>query len=215
MARSYPDSKSPPARAGAQGLGGMSQHLEAELEETRRELRTAEAEVARLQGLLGMGDRRSDAHREVLRPRLFAEAEPLPRVDTHSSSEAKLDLYRILFSGREDVYAQRWENAKTGKSGWSPAVRGGWGAARRRNPEYLPLSDEVIDAHLAGRITAGLYPLLSDDACRLLAADFDGRTWVLDALAYLDACRAVGVPAALERSRSGNGGHVWMFFSQP
>jgi superfamily II DNA or RNA helicase len=193
----------------------MSQHLEAELEETRRELRTAEAEVARLQGLLGMGDRRSDAHREVLRPRLFAEAEPLPRVDTHSSPEAKLRLYRILLSGRDDVYAQRWENAKTGKSGWSPAVRGGWGAARRRNPEYLPFSDEVIDAHLAGRITAGLYPLLSDDACRLLAADFDGRTWVLDALAYLDACRAVGVPAALERSRSGNGGHVWMFFSQP
>jgi hypothetical protein len=93
----------------------MSQHLEAELEETRRELRTAEAEVARLQGLLGMGDRRSDAHREVLRPRLFAEAEPLPRVDTHSAPEAKLGLYRILFSGRDDVYAQRWENAKTGK----------------------------------------------------------------------------------------------------
>ncbi len=194
----------------------MSQRLEAELEESRRELRTAEAEVARLQALLGIDDAaRVDAHKEVLRPNLFAEAEALPTVDTHSSPEAKVALFRNLFGGRNDVYAQRWENAKTGKSGWSPAVRGGWGAARRRNPEYLPFSDEVISAQLAGRISAGLYPLLSGDTCRLLAADFDGRSWILDALAYLDTCRAVGVPAALERSRSGNGGHVWSFFTQP
>lgn len=53
------------------------------------------------------------------------------------------------------------------------------------------------------------------DACQLLACDFDGGTWALDALAYLDACAADGVPAALERSRSGNGAHVWIFFAGP
>lgn len=76
------------------------------------------------------------------------------------------------------------------------------------------LTDRVVEQHLAGEIHAGLYPLLRGDACRLLACDFDGPGWVLDALAYVDAARDAGVPVALERSRSGDGGHVWMFFSE-
>jgi hypothetical protein len=85
-------------------------------------------------------------------------------------------LYRELFVGRDDVYATRWENASSGKSGWSPAVRGGWGAARRANPDYLPFTDEVVAAHLSGHVTAGLYVLLPGDVCQLLACDFDGGT---------------------------------------
>ncbi len=73
----------------------------------------------------------------------------------------------------------------------------------------------MFAAHLQGRATIGIYPLLRGDTCTLLACDFDKGTWVLDALAYLDACHANGVPAALERSRSGNGGHVWVFFDGP
>jgi hypothetical protein len=117
-----------------------------------------------------------------------------------------------LRRGRDDVYAQRWESLRSGKSGWSPALKGGFATDRGRPKEYLPLTDEVIEAHLAGRHHFGLYPLLRDDTCQLLVCDFDGEGWLLDALAYLDAARADGVPAALERSRSGDGGHVWSFF---
>lgn len=76
----------------------------------------------------------------------------------------------------------------------------------------MPLTDEVIRKHLAGEITAGIYPLLSDETCWFLAVDFDKKTWQLDAAAFLATCHAMGVPAALERSRSGRGGHVWIFF---
>ena len=87
----------------------------------------------------------------------------------------------------------------------------------QRNPpgNILPFSDEVVGSHLAGEVHAGLYPLLRGDACRLLVCDFDGTGWLLDALAYLDAARGVGIPVALERSRSGDGAHVWAFFSGP
>ncbi len=81
----------------------------------------------------------------------------------------------------------------------------------------------MIASHLRGdesksRIdsdfVAGVYPLLFDETCWFLALDFDGESWAPDALAYLETCRAKGVPAALERSRSGNGGHIWIFFSE-
>jgi len=108
------------------------------------------------------------------------------------------------------VYALRWENARTGRGGWVPAVRGGW---RKGVPaadrEYLPLTDEVITAHLSGELELGLYPLLDGDRCQWLAADFDGPAAMLDALAYLKAARTVGTSAALEVSRSGLGAHVW------
>ncbi|MGH9920597.1 MAG: TOTE conflict system archaeo-eukaryotic primase domain-containing protein, partial [Nitrososphaerales archaeon] len=116
--------------------------------------------------------------------------------------------------GREDIHALRWENA-SGKVGWSPAVKGGWKNARRPNREYLPFTDEVVATHLEGSTHMGLYPLLKGDACRLLVCDFDGAGWALDALVYLDAARAAGIPVGLERSRSGDGAHVWAFFSGP
>ena len=83
------------------------------------------------------------------------------------------------------------------------------------NQAFVPVTDEAIERHLRGRHTMGVYPMLADDTCRFLAADFDKATWRRDAGAYLDACHAKGVPAALERSRSGNGAHVWIFFAEP
>ena len=77
------------------------------------------------------------------------------------------------------------------------------------------MSDDAVEGHLRGRHTIGVYPMLPDDTCRFLAADFDKATWQRDAEAFLEACRSKGVPAALERSRSGNGGHVWIFFTEP
>jgi hypothetical protein len=79
----------------------------------------------------------------------------------------------------------------------------------------VPVTAEAIDGHLRGRHVIGVYPLLADESCWFLAADFDKATWHEDATAFLAACKARGVPAALERSRSGNGGHVWIFFAEP
>ena len=127
---------------------------------------------------------------------------------------AKVALFRSLFVGRDDVYALRWENS-SGRSGWSPAVKGGWANARKPGREYLPLTDDVVEAHLSGRATVGLYPLLPGDQCRVLACDFDGGSWALDALAFVEVCRERAIPAVLVRSRSGDGAHVWVFFAEP
>ena len=181
------------------------------------ELASLRDENARLRHLLGL-DTAQPARADAWRPTLFGGVRNAPdwleHVDHESPPEAKVRLFRELFAGRSDVYAIRWQNAGTGKAGWSPAVRGGWSKARDRDREYLPFTDEVVEAHFAGRVHAGLYPLLPGDTCRLLVCDFDGPGWVLDALAYHDAARAMELPVALERSRSGDGGHVWMFFAE-
>jgi superfamily II DNA or RNA helicase len=182
------------------------------------ELLALREENARLRGLLGLDDRITTAPTQAWTPTLFTTGQVTPpqvTVDQSSPPAAKVALFRALFAGREDVYAQRWDNERTGKGGWGPAVRGGWSNARRPDREYLPYTVEVIERHLAGGLHAGIYPLLRGDACRILAADFDGSGWTLDSLAYLDAARAAGIPAALERSRSGDGGHVWVFFAGP
>jgi hypothetical protein len=134
-------------------------------------------------------------------------------LDSGAAASEKVALIRDLFRSRETVYALRWENARTAKSGYVPATPGGW--TKSGPTTYLPLTDEAIERHLRGRESIGIYPLFEDDSCWFLACDFDGETWQLDALALLEACGERGVPAALECSRSGWGGHVWIFFSTP
>ena len=145
----------------------------------------------------------------------FFEAPPGP-VHAGSPPATKVALFGALFAARNDVHAVRWENARTGKAGWLPAVRGGW---RKGTPhaerDYLPLTPDVLAAHLSGQVHIGLYPLLDGDRCWWLAADFDGPAAMLDALAYLKAARSLAVPAALEVSRSGVGAHAWVFFTGP
>ncbi|MCB9402719.1 MAG: DEAD/DEAH box helicase family protein [Microthrixaceae bacterium] len=179
-----------------------------------REVDALRAENARLRGLLGLDDRAREGHAEAWAPTLLTEQTTQPSVDGSSPCDDQLGLLRSLFGARSDVYAQRWESASSGKSGWSPATKGRW-LNGRPPKDHLPLTDEVFAAHLRGEQTIGIYPLLRGDTCTLLACDFDKGTWALDALAYLDACHRNGVPAALERSRSGNGAHVWVFFTAP
>ena len=145
-------------------------------------------------------------------------------VSNDSPAEAKISLFKSLFRGREDVFPVRWES-KQGRSGYSPACRHEWNRAycdkpkvkcgQCSNREFLPLSDRVIYDHLIGKHTIGVYPLLVDDTCWFLAVDFDKKSWKQDVAAYLEACKDMKVPASLERSRSGKGAHVWIFFKEP
>jgi hypothetical protein len=133
-----------------------------------------------------------------------------------SSQEAKVAFFGALFAARTDVYAVRYDNQRTGKSGWVPAVRGGWQkGVRHEDRSYLPLTPAVLAAHLKGEVHIGLYPLLDGDKCWWLAADFDGPEAMFDALMYVKAGRALQVPVALEVSRSGVGAHAWVFFTSP
>ncbi|EOB0231244.1 DEAD/DEAH box helicase family protein [Escherichia coli] len=144
------------------------------------------------------------------------------RVSVLSTNE-KVALFRRLFRGRDDVWALRWESKTSGKSGYSPACANEWQARICGKPrikcgdcahrQLIPVSDLVIYHHLAGTHTAGMYPLLEDDSCYFLAVDFDEAEWQKDASAFMRSCDELGVPAALEISRSRQGAHVWIFFA--
>lgn len=177
------------------------------------ELDSLRRENARLRRLLKL----TDAEAAPARGTQAAWFDKAPgSVDARSTPQAKVEFYAALFGARRDVYAVRWENARSGKSGWMPAVEGGWRKdSKSSDHRYLPLSREVLAAHLTGEIHIGLYPMLPGDQTCWLAADFDGAAAMLDALAYLKAARSVGAPAALEISRSGMGAHVWIFFTDP
>lgn len=151
-------------------------------------------------------------------------------VTRHSQVAAKIALYRSLFRGRDDVYPRLFESRKTGKPGYSPACSNEWvrevcDKPRLRcqdcpNRRFLPVTDEVIRQHLSGQdpsgrdFVMGLYPMLLDETCFFLAMDFDQGSWQEDVAAVLESCRQLALPAALERSRSGNGGHLWLFFEE-
>jgi superfamily II DNA or RNA helicase len=150
-----------------------------------------------------------------------------------SPIQDKIKLYRRLFRGREDVYPRRFESIKTGKSGYQPVCKNEWARGICNKPqvkcsscdhcEYVPLTDQIIEWHLRGEasdgnrkdFTIGIYPMLSDEICWFLAADFDKSSWQEDSIAFAQTCTEMGISFALERSRSGNGGHVWLFFEEP
>jgi hypothetical protein len=150
------------------------------------------------------------------------------QIHHHSPVESKISLFRSLFRGREDVYPLRFESRKTGKCGYQPACANEWVTGLCEKPRvkctecpnrrFLPITDEVIRWHLSGQddngraFVMGVYPMLQDETCFFLAVDFDKASWRDDAGAFVETCRHMSVPAALERSRSGNGGHVWLFF---
>ena len=188
-----------------------------QLDEARSECARLREENARLRQLLWPSNDAISPTPIEPAPGLFPAAQPLPQVDASSPTEKKIALFRTLFRGRDDVYAVLWVNERTGKKGSSPACRRAV-ATRERDKaaaNCLPLTDEVIAAHLSGQTTIGVYPLLQNDTCWFLACDFDKEGWVLDAQEFLAVCERRAVPAYLERSRSGNGGHIWIFFSSP
>ena len=189
------------------------------------EVRRLRDENARLRGLLV-------EHRiRIPEPRLASGIPQTPQTisatrdvgrSASGTAEQRIELFRSLFRGRDDVYAIRWQNSD-GRSGYMPKADRDWKSylrakdkdrkkVDRQTRKFRPLTQDVVRGHLVGDHTVGIYPLLQDETCWFLAVDFDKKTWQKDAAAFIASCREMNVPAVLERSRSGNGGHVWIFF---
>ena len=177
------------------------------------QLALARSELARLERLLSA---------EALPEPDQSTTHSDPRTTTPATATGRVRLFRSLFRGRDDLYPQMWVN-RSGKTGYTPACANKWEpgvcnirsvpCGRCPNQAFLPMDERAIYRHLAGDFVIGLYPLLTGNRCWLLAADFDKKDWERDVAAYRDACRSEGVPVAIERSRSGNGAHAWIFFS--
>ncbi len=142
----------------------------------------------------------------------------------NESLSHQIQIFKSVFKGREDVFAIRWEKAN--KSGYMPAyyydpymyrahkMKGGT-FQNYNDKRYLKLTDQEIAKHLNGEQLIGVYPILTDNTSWFLAADFDKENWIEECRKFISACNALNIPTYLERSRSGNGGHIWIFFEQP
>ena len=152
------------------------------------------------------------------------EVKDLPKESKDISNEEKIKIFMEVFKGRTDLYAKRWTSNKTGKSGYSPVCKNEFSVYKCDKPrmkcsdcpyrELLPLTDDIILKHLKGEITIGIYPLLPGDLCNFLAIDFDKKTYEKDVSAFWSICDELDIPVYVERSRSGNGAHVWIFFEE-
>jgi superfamily II DNA or RNA helicase len=135
----------------------------------------------------------------------------------------QIELYKMLFRGRTDVYAVRWE--KENKRGYMPAYKVDWSDYNRHKAqggsfadyskkEYKVFDNTAIENHLEGKETIGIYPLMEDNTSYFIAADFDDGNWQESILRLYKICEQYELSAYIERSRSGNGGHLWIFFEE-
>jgi hypothetical protein len=207
-------------------------------------MKQTDARITELMARLTALEReRADVVAEIntLRSMRSEETEPIKVVpsgnagddptDRNSPIEKKLALFRRLFRGRSDIYPIRWENRTTGRSGYAPACANEWrrGICEKprvkcsacQNQAFLAVDDASIERHLRGTgangapFVMGVYPMLADNTCSFLAADFDEGEWQRDVFAFRDSCERHGIAVAIERSRSGNGAHAWIFFDEP
>ncbi|GHV90125.1 helicase [Spirochaetia bacterium] len=205
-------------------------------------IETLEAEIADLESLLVQ--RKAELAQLKAKPRTEGPTPHSPgeevsfiSINNLSTPEDKVTLFRSLFRGREDIYAKRFESKKTGKSGYQPVCKNEWVRTVCEKPQvacgvcphrsFEPITDAVISNHLTGFIpprtewgkpnpfVMGIYPLLPNETCYLLAVDFDKQSWQEDVKAFFETCQMEGIPASVERSRSGNGAHLWIFFDRP
>jgi superfamily II DNA or RNA helicase len=158
-------------------------------------------------------------------PALASGSAPSAPESAPTSPLEKVRLFRGLFRGRQDVFPRLWVNQKKGTRGYSPACSNEWARGVCEKPRvkcgacskraFVRVGDQVVIDHLKGRHVIGIYPLLEDDTCWLLAVDFDKGNWRDDVVAFRETCVSFGFPVAVERSRSGNGAHAWFFFAAP
>ena len=164
----------------------------------------------------------------LLKSQIAAEQPPSRSLQPNRSMSApvasaeKVELFMSLFRGRADIFPKRWENQKNKRKGYSPACSNEWVKGLCKKPKvkcgeckaqaFIPVTAKSIIAHLQGRYVAGVYPMLPDETCWFLAVDFDKGEWRQDVAAFVQTCKSRDVPFAVERSRSGDGAHVWFFF---
>ncbi len=192
--------------------------LSAKYQKILIEYKLLEAENAALKAQLSVYETQNNPSPMLILPEITTTL-----IDYKSAPEKKVALFSSLFIGRTDVFATRWQN-KQGKSGYTPACQNEWKrgicqkpnvtCSRCNNKLYHTFDNSVISDHLSGKIIAGIYPLMQDETCQLLAIDFDGENWTKDISAIREVCNYFEIPVAVERSRSGNGAHVWFFFEE-
>jgi hypothetical protein len=168
------------------------------------------------QNTQGAETAQGDQARELLFPSL---------VNNSSEADEKVGFFLSLFKGRDDVYARRWENRKKETSGYSPYCINEWKRGLCAKPKvkcaacghkaYASFDEKAVEEHLRGNIVAGVYPMLPDETCRFLAIDLDEEEWRKDVAALRQTAFEHAIPLAVERSRSGNGAHAWIFFETP
>ena len=162
--------------------------------------------------------------RELMRENVPAAVQADRLEGKHFSTDEKVEIFSRYFRGRDDIYATRWES-KQGNRGYSLACDNEWKPGLCRKPEikcsecsnskFKALDRKAIFAHLSGKHTIGLYPLLTNNHCWLLAMDFDKSDWQAAVIALSSVCKELHLPCLIERSRSGAGAHLWLFFDLP
>lgn len=186
-----------------------------EIEERLRAVRAEEKDL--LAKLVALETRREES--------VFSSPLGSPARDSVPRSiDEKLSLFRELFACRENVYPKLWHNRKTGAKGYSPACNNEWvrevcgkpslKCSECPNQSFPTLDTAAMRKHLEGHETIGTYAIREDDSCIFLATDFDGGSYQEDSLAFKQSARELGIVAEIERSRSGEGAHVWIFFSE-
>jgi len=202
--------------------------LLSEISDLRKRVAELEAENAILKGVDTPVPAPSIQVKESSQP------QSMSGIERDRELEKRVALFRSIFRGRDDVFALRWQSKNTGKGGYSPVCENEWVQGLCGKPEtkckdcpskkYVPLTDKYIWKHLEGkdelgRDVVGIYPILKDGTVYFLCCDFDDKSSVHgykeDVLAYYSVCKEWGVPAYIERSRSGKGAHVWVFFQEP
>jgi hypothetical protein len=190
---------------------------------SRERTRLAQVERARTDALARIDSLRAELEESPTdAPKALAVSmDEVPRTPSE-----KVSLFRSLFRGRSDVFPTRFVARRTGKPGYAPAcgnkfkpglcgLRTGGKCGDCSNQAFYAVDDRMVLDHLRGRHVMGVYPLLEDETCWLLAVDFDGAGWKEDVAAFAETCRTAGVNPGIERSRSGNGAHAWFFFAAP
>lgn len=203
----------PPTRASIEAALAEEEERVRKLEIERRE---AVARVEMLRAELAALD---------AAPRTIGGDSPATNATAPHSAMEKVKLFRERFRGRDDVYPTRFVSKKTGKPGYAPACANKFvvgvcplpkvKCGDCTNQALRPVDDRAVREHLQGKHVMGIYPMLPDETCWFLAVDFDKSTWREDARAFSDTARGLGLPVLVERSRSGNGAHVWCFFAEP